>query len=137
VLLPHASPLYTCLTKVTRAEGNQLKYGPNWILARRARLKLFEGHLICGDWNIPYSAINKAVLYSIRSTFFIPGYVLKLETSEKTYHFGLNCGTFWKGDLPFPVERKRGKLKYSIFSIIARIIVIAYLIYWLVFWLTT
>lgn len=129
------TPLHKCMTKATTAEGDQMKYGPNWMLSRRATLKVFEDRLECGDWTVPLSDVSEAVLYSIRSTFFIPGYILKIQTPGRTYHFGLNGGSFWKGELPFRVKRKKGKLGYSVFSIIVRAVLFGYLGYLLWGWL--
>ena len=121
--------IHQCMTKGITAEGDQLKRGPNWILARRGKLKLFDDHLECGNWTIQYSEISKATLYSVRQNFIIPGYVLKIETDDKTYHFGLNSKKYWKNELPFPVERQKGKLKLSLFSIIIRLILLGIIIY--------
>jgi hypothetical protein len=123
------NPLYSCMAKASSAVGDQLKYGPNWMLARRARLLVFNDRLECGDWRIENTEIKNAVLYSVRQSFVIPGYILKVETENKTYHFGLNYGSFWKGDLPFSVQRENGRLAYSPFSIVLRIAALAYLGY--------
>jgi len=124
------------MTKATAAAGDQMKHGPNWALSRRAILKVFDDRLECGDWKVPFSEISEAMLYSIRSTLFIPGYVLQIQTHEQAYHFGLNWGSFWTKELPFPVKRERGKLGYSPFSIAARIILFCYLGYLLWTWLS-
>lgn len=123
--------LHKCLTKATSAEGDQLQYGPNWAISRRAFLKVYDDRFECGDWMIPFSTFTRATLYSIRPTLGIPGYVLKLETQDKTYHFGLNWGRFWKGELPFVVTREKGKMGYSAFSVVIRVILIAYIGWWL------
>lgn len=119
------------MTKATTAEGDQLRYGPNWVTARRGSLKVFDDHLECGDWRIDYSEIRKAVLSSFRSFFLrIPGYILTVETDERTYHFGLNgWGRFWKGELPFEAKRERGRLGFTWFSIIVRVILVGYIAY--------
>ncbi|MBA4031232.1 MAG: hypothetical protein C0478_10150 [Planctomyces sp.] len=129
--------LHQCLTKATIAEGDQRQYGPRWITARRGKLQVFDDHLHCGHWSIPYPEITDAVLYSFRSTFLrIPGYLLTVSTAEKTYHFGLNgWGSFWKNDLPFPVRREQGKLRYTWFSIAVRLLLFCYLIYLLGMWI--
>ncbi len=124
-----SEPLFQAMCKATTAEGDQLKVGPNWIVARRGRLKLFEDHLACGDWQIPFADIQLAELNSVRSAFFYRGYVLKVETAERTYHFGLNGNRFWEGDLPFPVERKQASLRYSPVGILLRLLIAGYLIY--------
>ena len=122
--------LHKCMTKATTAEGDTLRHSQNWVMARRAILQVWSDRLICGDWIIPYDAIREAVLFSIRSTFFIPGYILKVRTDDRTYQFGLNAGRFWRGDLPFPVSRERGRLAYSPFSLIVRLVLLGYVIYY-------
>ena len=132
---PTDSPLHTCMTKAIIAEGDQLRTGPQWVTARRARLKLYDDHLKCGDWSVPYSDIQEATLTRFRSTILrIPGYVLTLHTASKTYHFGLNGNKYWQGELPFPVTRKQGKIKLSFFSIAVRaflVVLAAYYWWWL------
>ena len=119
------------MTKATTAEGDQIRFGPNWVTARRGSLKVFQNHLECGDWKIGYVEIKESVLYSVRTNFVIPGYVLKVATENKTYHFGLNYGRFWKGTLPFEVQREKGKMNYSPFSIAVRVLLYGALAYWL------
>ena len=121
--------LHKCITKATIAEGDQLKFGPNWIAARRAMLKVFDDHLECGDWRIDYEDIITATLYSVRAQFFLPAFVLRVETGSTTYHFGLNAGSFWKGDLPFPVQREKARMRYSPFSIAVRVIFLSGIVY--------
>lgn len=124
-------PVHQCLTKATTAEGDQMRYGPNWLFSRRGMLKVFDDRLVCGDWSIPFSEISEATLYSYQSSFFIPGYVLKVQTAQKTYHFGLNGSAYWKGDLPFPVKREKSNLGYSPFSVVVRVLAVVCLVYWL------
>jgi len=127
------------MTKATTAEGDQRKYGPNWVTSRRASLKVFEDHLECGDWRINYAEIRHAVLCSFRSVFLrIPGYILTVETADRTYHFGLNgSGQFWKGDLPFEAKREKGKLVFTWFSVAVRVMLAGYIGYLLWRWITT
>lgn len=120
--------IYSCLTKVTTQTGDQLKYGPNWIFARRSRLLVFSDRLECGDWIIMNHEMQSAVLYSIRMNIVIPGFVLKIETIDKVYHFGLNYGKFWKGELPFPAQRTKGRMSYSALSIFLRCLRLAALL---------
>jgi len=118
------------MTKAIIADGDQLETGPQWITSRRARLRLFDDHLICGDWNVRYDEIREAVLASFRSPILrIPGYILSVRTATHTYHFGLNGWRYWNGELPFPVTRKRTRLRMSWISIAARVILIGYLAY--------
>ena len=126
------------MTKATTAEGDQRKYGPNWVTSRRAMLQIFDDHLKCGNWTVQYAEINDAALYSFRSMFLrIPGYILTVETSDRTYHFGLNgWGAFWRGDLPFEATREMGKLSFSWFSIVVRVLLFGYLGYVVWHWAT-
>lgn len=119
------------MTKATTAEGDQLKRGVNWATSRRGILKVFEDRLECGDWRIDYPDISQAVLYSIRSLLFFHGYVLKVSTPNKTYHFGLNWGRFWKSDLPFEVSREKGSLGHTALSVLVRILVVGFIAYWI------
>lgn len=128
-MLAMSAPIYKCMTKATTAEGDQMEHGPNWLRSRRARLKVFDDRLECGDWILPFSDIREAVLFRICSTLFIPGYVLRVQTEQRTYHFGLNAGSFWKGELPFAVKRETGKVGHSAFSIVLRVMLLGYLIY--------
>lgn len=125
------------MAKATIAEGDQRRYGPNWVTSRRASLKVFDDHLDCGDWRINYAEIEDAVLCSFRSVFLrIPGYILTADTAERTYHFGLNgWGQFWKDELPFEAKRKKGKLGFTWFSILVRLILVGYIGYVLWQWI--
>ena len=123
--------LHKCMTKATTAEGDQMKFGPNWVIAKRGMLKVFEDRIECGQCIIPNKEKKEATMYSIRSNFIIPEFVLKLLTEERAYHFVLNSGKFCKGELPFPVKREKEKLTYSKFSLVIRVALVAYLCYFL------
>lgn len=120
--------VYKCMTKAVDSPGDQMKYGPNWTFSRRGILKVYDDHLECRDWYIENHQIKNAVLFSLKY-FFLPGYVLRIQTNEKTYHFGLNGNRFWKNDLPFPVIREKGKLRYSVSSILIRLFIAAYIVW--------
>lgn len=121
-------PLHRCLTKATTAEGEEIRHSLNWVVSRRAILKVMPDALVCGDWTIPYQDIEDAVLFSVWSTF-VPGFVLRVKSRGKVYQFGLNWNPFWRRELPFPVRREKGKLRYSAFSIVVRLVAVGYLIY--------
>lgn len=127
------------MTKATTAEGDQRKYGPNWITSRRGSLKVFDDHFECGNWRIDYSEIKNAALYSFRSFFLrIPGYILTVDTEDRTYHFGLNgWGRFWKSELPFDAKREKGKLGFTWFSIVVRLILVGYIGYFAWRWIAS
>ena len=132
------NPLHSCMTKAVIGDGDQLRMGPKWITARRGLLKLYSDRLTCGDWTIPYDDIREAVLSSFRSPILrIPGYVLAVRTDNETYHFGLNGWQFWKGELPFPVKRNQTRLRMSLISILARIVLIGYALYFVWTWMSS
>lgn len=117
------------MTKAVIADGDQLRTGLKWIMARRGYLKLYPDRLECGNWTIQYDKIQEATLSSFRSPILrIPGYVLAVRTDHKTYHFGLNGWRYWKGELPFPVIRQQAFLKLSPISILARVVLIGYVV---------
>ncbi len=123
-------PIHSCMTKAVIGDGDRLECGPRWIAARRAKLRLFEDHLECGDWSVAYDQIHQAVLSSFKSPILrIPGYVLAIRTDSITYHFGLNGSPYWEGKLPFSVERQKTRLKLSPISLVARIMVVGGVMY--------
>ena len=124
------------MTKAVIAEGDQLRWGPRWLTARRARLRLYGDRLECGNWIVSYDEIRDAVLTSFRSPILrIPGYVLSVRTDANTYHFGLNGWRYWRGELPFPVTREQGRLRLSAISLLARGVLLGCVVYYAWCWL--
>jgi hypothetical protein len=116
-------PLHSCMTKAVIADGDQLETGPRWITARRGILRLYPDRLTCGNWTLPYDTLRAAELVKIRSPVLrIPGYVLSVRTDAQTYHFGLNAGRYWQGELPFPAMRREARLRMSPISFAARLL---------------
>ena len=112
------------MTKAVISDDDSHTTGPEWIASRRAKLNLFAEHMTCGNWTINYDEIKVADLASFRTPILrMPGYILTARTSNQTYHFGVNGGKFWTGDLPFPVNRTKTKLRMSWISIAAQIAV--------------
>jgi hypothetical protein len=121
----------TFIVKATKNEGDEIRRSFNWALARRGTLKIYDDHLECGDWSIKYSDFREAVVFSFRSPLFIPGYILRVKTDADIYQFGLNPGSFWKGELPFEAKREKQKLKNSTYSIVVRLLLLGGILYWL------
>ncbi len=122
--------LHQCMTKATTAEGDDIRHSQNWVTSRRCTLRVATEGLECGDWRIRYSDIREAVLFSTRQ-LFIPCYVFRVRTDSQVYQFGLNPGTYWKGELPFPVRREHMRLRYSPFSIVVRLVLLGAIVYYL------
>ena len=103
--------------------------GARWVVARRAVLLVSDERLVCGDWEVPVEDIEQAVILRLKSTSG-RGIVLKIATrGGQHYQFGLLHDDAWFERLPFPVEVQDGSLRYSAFSIVLRLFLIAYLVW--------
>lgn len=120
------------MTKGVKGAGESFEYGLSWVTARRAILQVYPDRIECGDWQIPYASISEAVLFETRH-MFLRCYILKIRSGDATYQFGLSGGKFWAGELPFPVNREKGRLRYSAFSIVSRICLIAVVVWYCFF----
>ncbi len=129
-IIDNSSPIRSCMVKAVKGAPDDFAYGMRWVTSQRGLLKIFQDHLKCGDWSITYSEVEEAELFKTRSGF-IPCYILKIKTRSSTYQFGLNGSKFWEGELPFEVKRTKGKLKYSMFSLVIRILLIAFLVWYI------
>lgn len=101
--------------------------GARWVVARRAVLLVSNERLVCGNWEVPVGEIEQAVIMRITPK---PGrgLVLKIATRDgQHYQFGLLHDAAWFERLPFPVEVQDGSLRYSAFSIVLRLFLLAYL----------
>ena len=125
-------PIYQCRAKGVRGAAEEFEYGLKWITARRAFLKVFDHQLECGDWTIPYEEIKEAELFHTRSGI-IPCFILKVKTEANTFQFGLSGNKFWKGELPFQATRTKGRLKFSLFSLAFRILLIGAVTWYIFF----
>jgi hypothetical protein len=57
---------------------------------------------------------------------------LKVQTTDdKNYQFGMQLNPQWTNQRRLPLTLEKGKVKHSAFSILVRLIIVAYLIYWL------
>lgn len=126
------SALFRGMTKAVQGAPEDFGYNAKWITSRRAALEVYEDRLKCGDWTILYTDMKEAELFKTRSGL-IPCYILKVLTDGDSFQFGLNPSRYWKGELPFAVERTEGRLKYSKFSLILRIVLVVALIWYLFF----
>ena len=121
--------LHSCSVKAIRSKGTIAPLGLKWGFARRGTLEVREDSLQCGDWRIPCSEIQEAVLLST-PYLWTKAYVLKIVTEDVTYQFGLNPGAYWQGNLPFPLEREEGGITWVVGNIL-RIVIIAGIILYL------
>lgn len=103
--------IHKCTVKATTKEDETIRCSLNWAFSQRGTLYVMSDSLKCGNWEIPYSEIDEAILYSI-PWLFAQAYVLLVKSKGQIYQFGLNPSFFWKGDLPFLVKREKINNRY-------------------------
>lgn len=102
----------------------------DWVTSQRAVILLTSDRIICGKWKIPLSTINTATLVKVKSTFG-SGVVLKLETKDGNhFQFGMQNNPDWTTQSALPFKLEEAPIKYSVSSIILRIVLILFFIYW-------
>ena len=119
---------YKCWCKATDREDNEPRYSANWVTSKRAWFKIFDNRVECGSWTIKFSDVTFAHVYRTKQ-MFIPCCVLQLKTTEGNYQFGFNPWATPIKHLDLELSESDIKLKYSKFSIAARIFLIVYIIY--------
>ncbi len=124
------APLYRCLTKATDKETGEPRRSAAWIAARRAQFLVFDDHIRCGNWVILATEVEEAILYQARE-FLLTTPILQVRTTERTYQFGFNPWTRVAEYLPFAFEKRKVRLGLSPFSLVLRLILLAYFSYWL------
>lgn len=103
--------------------------GASWVTSQRAVLMLTTSKIICGKWIIPLDQIQSSKLLRITSLFGA-GAVLKIQTKDgKNYQFGMQVNPEWTQQQVIPLTPEAAEVKNSIFSIVIRIIALAYLLY--------
>lgn len=123
---PHEKVYASDGTKAIITKGDQdIQRGFNWVIAKRAIILLTDQRIKCGKWNILLENIKNAELIK-----FHRGQVLKIETNEQVnYQFGMSPNPEWENQSVLPLSIKKTSLKYSWYSIIVRLLLVAYIIY--------
>jgi hypothetical protein len=126
---PQAQILAVGASKARRLAANTaIQHEAGWITSRRAALILTKDRLICGSWNIPLASITSATLHRVKA-FAARGLVLKVATDKHHYQFGLQYDPAWERQTALPLVIEDSKIGYSLFSIVIRVILVAYLIW--------
>jgi len=97
--------------------------------SRRVRLRVYDDALEYDGKRIVYESVDEAVLISIRQ-LFIPSFVLRVETQGRTIRFGVNSDAFWRGGLPLPVRRVRGRVRLNPLSKALRLALLVALVWY-------
>lgn len=115
--------VYKCVVRVPRGAGDDVRGTFQWKFARHADLQVMADALQIGDWRIPYSEIEEAVLIHT-SASWQEGYVLRLKMPGETIRLGLDAVPYWEGELPFPVIREEARHIPSAAKIILRFLLV-------------
>ena len=109
-------------------ENNQdIKHGLAWVVSQRAVILLTDKEIVCGKWTILLDTISDAQLSTHGS-----GQVLKIQTKDgMNYQFGMQKNPEWTNQQILPLTLEKRQVKYSFFSIVVRLILFGYIIYWL------
>lgn len=110
--------------------NQEVQSGFDWISSQRAVILLTDKKIVCGKWTIPLDTISKAQLIKINSLFGA-GQVLKIQTTEnKNYQFGMQLNPEWTIQQKIPLALEKGQVKHSSYSIIIRLIIVVFFLYW-------
>ena len=130
---PDETVLVADASKGIMTKGDKdIKRGIDWVTSQRAVVLLTDKRIKCGQWDILLNNIANAKLTRINTTFG-HGQVLKIETNDQgNFQFGMQMNREWTEQTTLPLTLEKGKLKYSLLSIIIRLVLIGYLIYWII-----
>lgn len=102
-----------------------VKRGLNWALSKRGLFILSDNRIKLNDWIIELNNVEKAELVQYRS-----GMILKIkEKHGKYYQFGLQYTRELLRQDVLKIDLIDNKVRYSMFSIILRVILVVYGIY--------
>jgi hypothetical protein len=122
-----AEPVYRCFTKAIEAAGPP-KRGANWAAARRAWFRVYDDRIECGDWLVRFADVQSATAWRTRS-LMVPCTVLELVTDERTLQFAFNPWARPLEYLPFSMLERQVSLGWSPISIIARVLLVAWVLW--------
>ena len=116
---------------IVTTNNQDIQRGFDWVTSQRAVVLLTDTKIVSGKWIIPLDTIDTIQLLKINSLFGA-GQVLKVQTKDdKNYQFGMQLNPEWTNQQVIPLTLVKGQIKYSLFSVVVRVILIAYFIYWL------
>jgi hypothetical protein len=112
-------------------EESDIQRGTDWVVSKRAVILLTNKKIKCDTWEIPLENIKNAELVKVKSLYGT-AQILKIKTNEKNYQFGMQINPEWTNQDKLQLDIKDGKIKTSFFSVVIRIVLIGYLIYWII-----
>jgi hypothetical protein len=112
---------------VITKKDQDIQHGANWVTSQRAIILLTDKKIVCGKWVISLDEVSAVQLIKYGS-----GQVLKIQTNNGIhYQFGMHPNPKWTNQQILPLTLEKGQVKYSFFSIIVRLILIGYIIYFI------
>jgi hypothetical protein len=110
-------------------QSKDIQIAPGWMWARRQALILNNKALVCGDWVIRLGTIKDAVLTKINGS---SGCVLSVTTETgEHYQFGLQYIPAWETQTTLPLRFEyQTRIPMSLISMLIRVIIVAYLVYY-------
>jgi len=113
---------------IVSEEEQEVSRGKQWAGAKRSALILSDKRLVCGDWEINLNDVNEASIIEFKS-FLSKSLILKIRTEEgKNYQFGLQYDPAWTKQEVLPLKIEESKVKFSMFSIVARLLLVIFII---------
>ena len=111
--------------------NQEIQRGFDWVTSQRAVVLLTDKKIVCGKWSIPLDTISSVQLVKINS-FLGGGQVLKVQTVDgENYQFGMQINSEWETQQVLTLTVEAGQVKYSVFSIFVRVLLVGYLGYWI------
>jgi hypothetical protein len=121
---------FACKAILNKATSSNL--GLDWATANRCLLKVTDEYMEAIGKRIPFPDIVLADLRIVPSAFFIPGCILTVNTvAGMRVHFGLRYSSFWKNNLPFPVNRSSVTVPLLWPRRIINLAIFAWLLWWI------
>ncbi len=116
---------------IVTTTNQDIQRGLDWVTSQRAVVLLTDKKIVCGKWTIPLDTISTAQLLKINSLFG-GGQILKIRTmDDRNYQFGMQLNPEWTSQQILSLTLEKGQVKHSAYSIIVRLVVVGYIIYWL------
>jgi hypothetical protein len=113
---------------VTYEESSGVERGLKWVAARRGVLLITKQAIIQGNLKISFEDITSADIIEF-SSFFTKAFVLRVNTKEgKQHQFGLTYDESLLNQSVLKLTASSEKVKYSLISIIARVVLIIFIL---------
>jgi hypothetical protein len=130
---PDETVIMAAATKAQKMDSEStVRMGVGWAFSRRGTLILTETAFYCRDWVIPIDKLKYAEIAQITSVFGAKAAVIKLaDNTGYHYQFGLNDADAWLNQNIVSFKQQEVSQYYRIYIWAARLVLIAFAIYWI------